>query len=175
MNDIHPADNQAAGLAALRAELAGNPGAVLEMLAATHGVSLQTVTENLPAACRAMAAGIHAEAVMHEIATWGPVTVLVHTGDIILECKGTLPDGSFARGYYNLAHGGPLGGHFRLDHCAAIAFVQRPFMGSESCSVSFFNGTGEAMFKIFVGRDEQRQLLSDQVERFKVLQSRLCH
>lgn len=173
MNDIHPADNQATGLDALRAELSGNPGAVLEMLAATHGVSLQTVTENLPDTCRVMAAGTHAETVMHEIATWGPVTVLVHTGDIILECKAELPDGSLARGYYNLAHGGPLGGHFRLDHCAAIAFVQRPFMGSDSCSVSFFNGAGEAMFKIFVGRDAQRQLLPDQVERFRELRARL--
>ncbi|MNW12445.1 ChuX-like family protein [compost metagenome] len=48
-------------------------------------------------------------------------------------------------------------------------------MGSaDSASVVFFNGDGDAMFKVFVGRDDARQLLPDQVERFEALKARLC-
>jgi putative heme utilization carrier protein HutX len=159
-------------LAALRAQLAEKPSVVLEMFAAENGVSLQTVVECLPETSRVFAPGEFAEAVMADMADWGVVTVLVHTHDVILECKGNLPTGKTARGYYNLDHGSPIGGHFRLDQCTAMAFVRRPFMGSQSCSVSFFNRGGEAMFKVFVGRDENRELIASQVERFTVLQDR---
>ncbi|SMH40021.1 heme utilization cystosolic carrier protein HutX [Azospirillum agricola] len=162
-------------LAALRARLAAEPGGVLEAVAADSGVSLRTVVECLPEDFRAFAPGSQAEAAMTDIADWGVVTVLVHSADLVLECKGPLPRGSFGRGFYNLAGGSPIGGHIRLDRCAAVAFVRRPFMGSgDSCAVIFFNGDGEAMFKIFVGRDGKRQLLADQVERFAALKTRLC-
>lgn len=172
MNNISNPEANSTKLALLRAQLADKPSGVLEMLAAENGVSLQTVTECLPEASRSFAPGECAEAVMADMAEWGAVTVLVHTQDIILECKGTLPKGKTARGFYNLDHGSPIGGHFRLDQCVTLAFVRRPFMGSDSCSVSFFNGRGEAMFKIFVGRDDNRQLIASQVERFTALQER---
>lgn len=162
-------------LASLRARLAAEPGGVLETVAEETGVSLHTVTACLPAAFRAFAPGDQAEAVMADIAEWGPVTVLVHSPDLILECKGPLPRGQFGRGYFNLAGGSPIGGHIRLDRCTAVGFVRRPFMGNgESCAVVFFNADGAAMFKIFVGRDDTRRLLPDQVDRFAALQARLC-
>lgn len=172
MNNICIPETDSTKLAALRAQLAEKPSVVLEMFAAENGVSLQTVVECLPETSRVFAPGEFAEAVMADIADWGIVTVLVHTQDIILECKGKLPAGKTARGFYNLDHGSPIGGHFRLDQCAAMAFVRRAFMGSDSCSVSFFNRRGEAMFKIFVGREENRQLIASQVERFTALQDR---
>ena len=46
-------------------------------------------------------------------------------------------------------------------------------MGRPSRSMQFFNGAGEAMFKIFVRRDEERELLAEQVQRFDELRSRL--
>lgn len=177
MTSDHTADTPTLDdrLAALRARLAAEPGGVLEAVAEETGFSLRTVTDCLPDAFRAFAPGDQAEAVMTDIAAWGSVTVLVHSADLILECKGPLPRGQLGRGYYNLAGGSPIGGHIRLDRCAAIGFVRRPFMGSgDSCAVIFFNGDGGAMFKIFVGRDDKRQLLPDQVARFTALQARLC-
>ena len=50
----------------------------------------------------------------------------------------------------------------------------RPFMGRESRSIQFFNGAGEAMFKIFVRRDEKRELIGEQVKLFDELRSRLA-
>lgn len=157
----------------LRALLASDPSGILENIATEHGTSLQTVFECLPDETRSFAPGSEAESVLLDIAAWGPVTVLVHTPDVILECKGPLPAGRFAHGYYNIGGGSPVSGHLRLDRCAAIAFVRRPFMGADSCSVNFFNAAGEAMFKVFVGRDDKRALLADQVEHFTALRERL--
>ncbi|WP_372399652.1 heme utilization cystosolic carrier protein HutX [Azospirillum sp. HJ39] len=167
-------DGVDARLDALRGRLLADPGGVLEAVAAQTGFSLHRVVDCLPAEMRDFAPGTAAEAAMTDIAGWGTVTVLVHSADLVLECKGPLPLGQFGRGFYNLAGGSPIGGHIRLDRCTAVGFVRRPFMGSgDSCAVIFFNGDGEAMFKIFVGRDEKRQLLTDQVERFTELRARL--
>lgn len=39
-------------------------------------------------------------------------------------------------------------------------------------SVQFFNADGEAMFRIFVGRDKDRRLKADQVPPFGALEGR---
>lgn len=159
----------------LKSSLAKDPGAVLEMLADQHGVSLREVIASLPPTYRALTSGTHAEAIMADVAEWGPITLLVHTPDIILECKGSLPKGKVARGYFNLLGGDAIGGHIRLDRCRDIAFVRRPFMGSsDSCAILFLNQAGDAMFKLFVGRDDNRTLLPDQVNRFCSLRDTLC-
>ena len=46
-------------------------------------------------------------------------------------------------------------------------------MGRPSRSLQFFNGAGEAMLKIFVRRDKERNLLEDQVARFDALRTTL--
>jgi len=62
-----------------------------------------------------------------------------------------------------------LHGHLRHERCAAIAFVERPFMGKSSAFVAFINVDGGIMFKVFVGRDETRALRQDQLARFRSL------
>jgi putative heme iron utilization protein len=47
-------------------------------------------------------------------------------------------------------------------------------MGRPSRSLQFFNGAGEAMFKIFVRRDDKRELLPEQVARFDALREQLA-
>ena len=47
-------------------------------------------------------------------------------------------------------------------------------MGADTLSVQFFNAEGEAMFKIFVGRDASRKLKADQIERFAALEARFA-
>ena len=70
------------------------------------------------------------------------------------------------RGYFNIHGESPLGGHLRIARCAAIYFIVRPFFGRRSCSLQFVNTDGGAMFEVFVGRDEKRELLADQLVRF---------
>ena len=87
----------------------------------------------------------------------------------MFETKAPLPPGSEARGYFNIHGESPLGGHLRIARCAAIYFVDRPFFGRRSCSLQFINIDGCAMFKVFVGRDEKRELIADQLARFERL------
>ncbi len=42
-------------------------------------------------------------------------------------------------------------------------------MGKSSAFVAFVNVDGGIMFKVFIGRDEARQLRSDQLEKFRAL------
>ena len=105
---------------------------------------------------------------------WGEVLFIVHTPDIVLECAGKIPPGTFGRGYFNLHGDSPIGGHIRAENCTHIVFVSRPFMGRPSRSLQFFNGAGEAMFKIFVRRDKKRELLPEQVARFDALRAALA-
>ena len=158
----------------VRKALAENPGGILEATASQHGLSLQDTIECLPASMWKRISGAHFVDVLQDISQWGSVTVISHTKDVILEVEGPLPTGSLGHGFYNLAGGCALSGHLRADNCKAIVFLRRPFMGKETLSVQFFNADGEAMFKVFVGRDEKRELKQDQVEKFRALRGKLC-
>lgn len=158
----------------LAARLAGNPDGVLEVLAREHGVSTLDATRMLPPEnCRFAPAEKFAD-VMGELTSWGDVLFIVHTPSIVLECEGAIPSGEFGRGYFNLHGESPIGGHIKADRCRTIAFVRRPFMGRESCSIQFFDQDGEAMFKIFVRRLEDRSMDPAQVARFEELRTRLA-
>ncbi|KAB2874736.1 MAG: hypothetical protein F9K38_15395, partial [Pseudorhodoplanes sp.] len=58
--------------------------------------------------------------------------------------------------------------------CARLAFVERPFMGRPSASILFFNIDGGIVFKVFVGRDENRELKADQLRKFRALAGKLA-
>ncbi len=156
----------------LHERLAKNPDGIVERIAREYGVSTLSVIEALPAANRTLIAGEHFAAVMKELEGWGEILFIVHTPDIVLECAGTIPPGSFGRGYYNIHGDSPIGGHIRAEACARIAFLSRPFMGRQSASIQFFNGDGEAMFKVFVRRDENRELKAEQLEKFEAMRAR---
>jgi len=154
--------------------LAADPGAVIEDVAKIHGAMPRTVVEALPPAMRRFAPGDAFVAAMSDIATWGDVTFIVHTDDGIFEFSGPLPPGQEARGYFNLMGRSGLHGHLRHARCAGLAFVERPFMGRLSASIMFFNVDGGIMFKVFVGRDETRELKADQLGAFRALADKLC-
>jgi heme iron utilization protein len=144
---------------------AGN-GAVLEYIARENNVTAADVVSCLPAHEAVTISGDKFVEVMTEIANWGEITFLVHTDDLILEAKGSVPAGSEARGFYNL-HGNPIGGHLKNTNCDSISFVTRPIFQNDSCSVQFYNKDGGSMFKIYLGRDDNRQLIPEQVESFE--------
>jgi putative heme utilization carrier protein HutX len=156
----------------LAARLALNADGILEQIAREYGVSTLEVVRNLLPDHRSVVDGSAFESVMQDVTMWGDILFIVHTPDIVLECAGPLPPGTFGRGYYNVHGESPIGGHIRAENCAAIAFVSRPFMGRPSRSIQFFNTAGEAMFKIFVRRDEKRELIADQVAKFDALRER---
>jgi putative heme utilization carrier protein HutX len=161
-------------LADLRAHMAQNPGAVIEDVARERKVTPRAVIEALPAEMVRIGGGGDAfAAAMQDIAQWGEVTLIVHTDDAIFEFTGAIPAGEIGRGYFNLMQPKGLHGHFRHERCAAIAFIERPFMGKSSAFIAFLNVDGGIMFKVFVGRDEARALRQDQLDRFRSLAGKI--
>ncbi len=161
-------------LEALKADIAAKPDGVVEEFARRHGVSNATVLSLLPPEAARAADGSQFDAVWEDLTAWGPIMFIVHTPDGVFETKGALPPGTHGRGYFNIHGDSPIGGHIRAERCKQIFFIDRPFFGRRSCSVQFFNEDGEAMFKVFVGRDEKRELLPDQLARFEALRARLA-
>ncbi|CAM3759650.1 ChuX-like family protein [Vibrio aerogenes CECT 7868] len=140
-------------------------------IATKLNVSELEVLQAFPSQSAVVISGDHARDLLHEIAGWKTdVTVIVQSGGSIFEVKAPLPEGKFARGYYNLmGQTGQLHGHLNLDNIAHIALVSKPFMGKESHYFGFLDAQGDNIFKIYLGRDAQRNLLPGQVETFQAL------
>ncbi|WP_114195669.1 heme utilization cystosolic carrier protein HutX [Edaphovirga cremea] len=151
--------------------LASQPDGTLEQIATEYQVSLLDVVSALPH--RTIVSAEHFDAVWDTMTEWGEVTTLVHTADVILEFHGPLPSGFHRHGYFNLRAKQGLSGHIRAQNCQTIALVERPFMGMETASVQFFNQQGGVMLKVFVGRDEHRQLRADALAAFRELAQQL--
>jgi heme iron utilization protein len=147
-----------------------NPEGTLEQIAQQYQTTMIEVIAAIPDAI--MTDGSQFDTVWHEVASWGGIIFLMHTADIIAEFSGELPEGKHGAGYFNLCHKEGFGGHIRAENCQYIAFVERNFMRMATASIIFLNKHGEAMFKIFVGRDEQRQLKAEQLNKFRSLAQR---
>lgn len=158
----------------LQSRFAESADGIVEKIAAEFGVTPFDVTRALPSDAVRFVDGRLFETVMQSFGDWGPVLMIVHTPDIVFEVKGAIPPGTFGRGYYNMHGDSPIGGHVRADRCEAIAFVLRPFMGRQSASVQFFSCDGAAMFKVFVRRDANRELVKEQLDQFLALRDKLC-
>ena len=158
----------------LKAYMADNPGAVIEDVARERNVTPRAVIEAMPEMMVRIGPGSHFAAAMQDITQWGEVTLIVHTDDAIFEFTGAVPAGEVGRGYFNLMQPKGLHGHLRHERCAAVAFVERPFMGKASAFIAFINVDGGIMFKVFVGRDETRALRGDQLKRFQILADSLA-
>ena len=154
--------------------MAENPGAVFETVANEFDVAPRAAVEALPVEMRRLAPGEAFVEAMGDIAKWGDVTLIVHTDDGIMEFTGPVPAGQIGHGYYNVMGSTGFHGHLRHERCAGLAFIERPFMGKTSAVLVFFNRDGGIMFKVFVGRDEKRELKADQLAAFRALADRLC-
>lgn len=158
----------------VREALAAKSDGVLESIASEHGVTYREVLDCLDGDGVASTGSASFDDVWANMTSWGKIMLIVHTKDGVFETAGTLPPGTHGHGYYNIHGDSPIGGHLMIDRCAAIYFIDRPFFGKRSCSVQFLNIDGAAMFKVFVGRDESRQLKPDQLTKFEALRQRLC-
>ncbi|QEE44167.1 heme utilization cystosolic carrier protein HutX [Rhizobium sp. WL3] len=151
------------------AALAEKPDGVIEQIAAKAEVTPAEVLAILPEGAAILVPSEGWEPIWKDLTSWGEILMIVHTEDIVLEVEGSLPEGSEGHGWFNIHGDSPIGGHIRKERCVSIAFVDRGFHGRRSCSVWFMNAEGRAMFKVFVRRDEERNLLEDQVSRFEAL------
>ena len=158
----------------LKERLAKNPGILLEKLSTATNASAAQLIECLPEEMWTKVSGTYFEAILEQLSSWGKVTTIVHTTDVVMEFSGVFPKGETSHGFYNLnSHGEGLHGHLRYKNCHAIYFVERPFKGMDTKSILFANKQGAFMFKVFLGRDENRQIKTDQIALFKALAQQL--
>jgi putative heme utilization carrier protein HutX len=143
---------------------------VLESLPEAEHMSMAQIIECLPESMWKRLDGERFVEILGEVAAWGGLTTIVHTEDVIMEFSGTFPEGSLGHGYYNLHGGSPLHGHLRADRCGGIYLVERPFMGtSATASLQFMNKNGQPMFKIYLGRDENKKIHAHQLKALRAL------
>ncbi|MCG9595960.1 heme utilization cystosolic carrier protein HutX [Vibrio sp. Isolate25] len=146
------------------------PAAIAERLEVSEFEAVAALPEEMIA----LTPGEQAQSVLENLVGFGPVTTIVHSFGSIFEVKAPFPKGKAARGYYNLmGKEGELHGHLKLDNVKNIALVSKPFMGRESHYFGFFCEQGNNIFKVYLGRNEKRELIAEQVETFKQWQQEL--
>jgi heme iron utilization protein len=153
------------------AALAEKPDGIVESIAAAADVTPAEILEILPEGSAVIAPKESFLDIWNQLTTWGIVLFLVHTEDVVAEIDGELPAGSEGHGWFNIHGDSPIGGHIKKDNCASITFVDRAFHGRRSCSIWFMNAKGAPMFKVFVKRDEARELLPEQLAKFEALRA----
>ncbi|PNQ60909.1 heme utilization cystosolic carrier protein HutX, partial [Vibrio agarivorans] len=132
------------------------PAAMAERLS----VSEFEVVNAFPQDSVAVLSGEFAQSILEQLTNFGPVTTIMHSFGSIFEFKGPIPKGKVARGYYNLiAKPGQLDGHLNLEKVKHVALVSKPFMDRESHYFGFFSECGSNIFKIYLGRNEKRELI----------------
>lgn len=118
--------------------------------------------------------GEQMEALLKTVASWKNTTTVIIHGGCVFEFKGRFPEGQVGHGYYNLhSAGGGFEGHLSLSAVASIGFQDKPHRGQESYAFVFNDAQGDAIFKLFLGRDAQGQLWPEQVAEFNRIRSQL--
>ncbi|HDS1196871.1 heme utilization cystosolic carrier protein HutX [Shewanella algae] len=157
----------AAGRLQITAAMLEHPEWLPADAAANLGISELDVVQALPAEQQQFLPLEWLEALLQALPEWGKLTTIVTVAGQIFEFKGDFPKGKTAHGYFNLySKGDGLHGHLKLENFSAIALISRPFRGTESHSINFFGPDGAIVFKVYLGRDQQRKLLPPQLALF---------
>jgi putative heme utilization carrier protein HutX len=157
-------------VAQIQQYLSENPAAMPGQVAQALSITELEVVTALPTEQLALLPLTEKDNLLTSLPEWGNMTTIISVSGSIFEFKGSFPKGKYAHGYYNLiTKGEGLHGHLKLDDISAIALISKPFRGTESHSINFFGALGEVVFKVYLGRDKKRVLLSSQVERFQAL------
>ncbi|XOV85772.1 MAG: heme utilization cystosolic carrier protein HutX [bacterium] len=113
-------------------------------------------------------------ALLSALPAWGDVVTIVFSGGCVFEFKGPFPPGKESKGYFNLQGTLPgMHGHLRLSNLVRVSFQEKPHRGRPSYALVFETDSGECVFKVFLGRNAQGEILAEQLQAFKRLQSTL--
>ncbi|QKF60324.1 heme utilization cystosolic carrier protein HutX, partial [Aliarcobacter lanthieri] len=111
--------------------------------------------------------------IIEDISTWGKILMIKITPSFVIEIKDNIPTGTYGHGYYNFnSKNSSISGHLKVSDIETISFVSKILRGKLSHSI-VFSKKDEDIFKIFVTRDENGELLKDQVQKFESLRDSL--
>jgi putative heme utilization carrier protein HutX len=142
---------------------------ISKKLSVSEYVILQNIDENLAKAVDAK----NFDAIIEDVATWGKILMIKITPSFVIEIKDYMPTGTYGHGYYNFdSKNSSISGHLKVNDIDKIIFVSKEHNGMVSHSIVFYDRDGEHILKVFVARDENRELLLGQVKKFFALKKR---
>ena len=108
--------------------------------------------------------------IIEDISKWGKILMIKITPSFVIEIKDFMPTGTYGHGYYNFnTKGSSISGHLKAINIEKIVFSSKVHRGMLSHSVSFNDINGEHIFKVFVTRNENREIIKDQFDKFIAL------
>ncbi len=144
----------------VREKMEKNPSTMTGDLARSLSVKEVEIIRCLPEGMAVEALVEDFETIWERMTTWEKATFICISKGCVVEVAGPLPVGKHGHGMFNLhQEGNPLGGHLMVKDLGSIWLVSKPFFGKESHSVQFFSQDGDAMFSVYLGRDEQRNII----------------
>ena len=141
-------------------------------LAKSLGVQFGRILAALPEEMRSFAPGDAAIAIWEAMTEWEKATFIATTPGAIVEISCRLPKGKRSNGMYNLMDKQyPLGGHLLMGMVDSVCFVSGTVHGMESHSVQFLDAEGRQCFAVYLGRNEQREIIPAVREGFFALKA----
>jgi len=156
----------------IRQDLNEQPDGILESIAEARKASMQAVLQCLSHEMAWRVDGARFEEIWNSLTTWGDIIFIVHNRNGFFEFEGRIVPGEFGHGYFNVHGDSPIGGHFKVERCKEIYFVDRPYFGTRSCTIRFVDEDGDVMFTISVGYTKEHSPKADQVAQFEALRSK---
>ncbi len=156
----------------LRAAVQEKPNRMISDLAKEFGISEEEAVFMLPEEMRVAAPAEDFEKIWQQVCNWEKATFISISAGAVVEYSGSLPKGSFGHGMFNLHQAGiSLGGHLFVNNLGAIWFLSKPHFGKESHSIQFYTKEGLAMFSLYIGRGEDKELLPSVVEQYQTMRN----
>lgn len=143
----------------------------LERLAKEYDMSTLQLVRELPGDSAKIVSGEQMVQILHDVSEWGAVLFITEGNSIISGMAVEMPKVFFKDGYYHFFGVGGFGGHIKDGACTHIAFIERQFQNRNSRSIHFYDEDGEPMFKVFVSREMNGDMIESQVERWKQLRA----
>ena len=128
--------------------------------------NIEEINENI----EKIVSGSKFDEIIEDISKWGKILMIKITPSFVIEIKDFMPTGTYGHGYYNFnTKGSSISGHLKASDIEKIVFSSKIHIGMLSHSVSFNDINGENIFKVFVTRNENREIIKDQFDKFIAL------
>ena len=150
-----------------------NPEISTLEIAQKLNVSEYEVLQNINTNIAKAVDGSKFDEIIEDISKWGKILMIKITPSFVIEIKDFMPTGTYGHGYYNFdSKNSSISGHLKVSDIEKIIFISKKHRGMISHSVVFYDKKGEHIFKIFVARDEKKELIKEQVDKFISLKNR---
>ena len=145
-----------------------NPEISTLEIAQKLNVSEYEVLQNINTNIAKAVDGSKFDEIIEDISKCGKILMIKITPSFVIEIKDFMPTGTYNFDSKNSS----ISGHLKVSDIEKIIFISKKHRGMISHSVVFYDKKGEHIFKLFVARDENKELIKEQVDKFISLKNR---